>query len=125
MFNLTQKQQLVYEHLRKNNTAQSAYDILHELSDHGFRAPSQVYRVLDKLLKFGLIHRVETLNAYVACEHEHDNGNSMMAICDECGAVEELSLEGVSGTIEKFGQQQGFTPRELVVELRGHCSSCD
>ena len=43
------------------------YNILYDLRDHGFRGPTQVYRVLEKLLEIGMLHRIESMNAFVAC----------------------------------------------------------
>ena len=124
MQQLTEKQQIVYDHLQAKSSAQSAYDILGDLREHGFRAPSQIYRVLNKLLDLGLIHRVESLNAFIACAKLHEIGRSAMTICDSCGAVEEISLPEIVSDIEVFGSQHGFAPRELVVELKGRCSVC-
>jgi len=56
--------------LKNNKVPLSAYDILDKLHDFGFRAPLQVYRALDKLIELGLVHRLETLNAFVACQHK-------------------------------------------------------
>ena len=66
---LTKKQTLVMDLLKTNKVPLSAYDILDKLHDFGFRAPLQVYRALDKLIELGLVHRLETLNAFVACQH--------------------------------------------------------
>lgn len=125
MEQLTDKQQIVYDYLQIKNTARSAYDILDDLREQGFRAPSQIYRVLKKLLDLGLIHRVESLNAFIACAQMHEVGRSAMTICDSCGAVEEISIPGFAGDIEEFGSKLGFTPREIVVELKGRCSVCN
>ncbi len=124
MEQLTDKQQLVYDHLQQLQCAQSAYDILNDLRTSGFRAPSQVYRVLNKLLELGLIHKVETLNAFVACEQEHSTGNSVFAICDDCGSVEELPPISFADQVRKCGDRRGFTSREFVIELKGRCSEC-
>ena len=67
---LNNKQSLVMNLLSKSKGPLSAYQILYDLNDHGFRGPTQVYRVLDKLLELGLVHRLESMNAFVACQQE-------------------------------------------------------
>ncbi len=121
----TPRQQLIYDYLREQKTAQSAYDILDEFRVHGFRAPSQVYRVLNKLLELGLIHRVESLNAYIACEQEHVAGHSIVAICNSCGIVKEIPTANLIDQFENFDGLDGFTTQELAVEVKGRCSICN
>jgi Fur family zinc uptake transcriptional regulator len=62
---LTKNQSLVMGALSQANGPLSAYTILDELREHGFRAPLQVYRALEKVVEFGLVHRLESLNAFV------------------------------------------------------------
>ena len=69
---LTKNQGLVFDVLSHSQGPLSAYTILDKLRDHGFRAPLQVYRALEKLLEFGLVHRLESINAFVACAHPHE-----------------------------------------------------
>ena len=121
----TPRQQLIYDYLREKKTAQSAYDILDEFRVHGFRAPSQVYRVLNKLLELGLIHKVESLNGYIACEQEHDTGYSIVAICNSCGVVKEIPTANFIDQFENFDGLDGFTAQELAVEVKGRCSVCN
>src|SRR3954470_20560978 len=94
---LTKNQGLVLGTLEKAEGPLSAYTILDALRSDGLRAPLQVYRALDKLLAFGLVHRLESLNAFVACAHPHCHASSMMAfaICEKCGSVEEFSNDVV------------------------------
>jgi len=66
---LTRNQSLVFGALSRAEGPLSAYTILDQLRDDGFRAPLQVYRALDKLVETGMVHRLESLNAFVACSH--------------------------------------------------------
>ena len=68
---LTRNQGLVLGALNHSEAPLSAYDILDKLRADGLRAPLQVYRALDKLVERGLAHRLESLNAFVACADEH------------------------------------------------------
>lgn len=121
----TPRQQLVYDFLLKKKTAQGAYDILDACRDQGFRAPSQIYRVLDKLLEYGLVHKVESLNAYIACDQTHVIGRSFIAICNNCGLVKEMPIPVFSDQLENCDSWDGFTPQELKVEIKGRCPDCN
>ena len=65
---LTRNQQLVYDALTGAKTPLSAYTLLDQLRDAGFRAPLQVYRALEKLIEIGQVHRLESINSFVACQ---------------------------------------------------------
>ena len=99
---LTRNQQLVLERLEKSSGPLSAYALLDELREQGFRAPLQVYRALDRLMKAGLVHRLESLNSFVACtdSHTHANGMTAFAICENCGTVAEFADPVVGERLE-------------------------
>nr|WP_099866780.1 Fur family transcriptional regulator [Pararhizobium haloflavum] len=123
---LTKNQRLVFDALSRADGPLSAYTILDQLRDDGFRAPLQVYRALDKLLAFGLVHRLESLNAFVACAHPHCHRHAMIgfAICETCGQVDEFSDEVIEDRLASFAQARGFVPAKTTVELRGQCARC-
>ena len=125
---LTKNQTLVMTALSKANGPLSAYTILDELRDHGFRAPLQVYRALDKLVEFGLVHKLESLNAFVACQHPSCDGETkesvQFVICEKCGSVRELVNESLVRAVKGLAKEIDFSLRESVIELRGVCSSC-
>jgi Fur family zinc uptake transcriptional regulator len=104
---LTRNQSLVLGALEKAEGPLSAYTILDRLRGDGLRAPLQVYRALDKLLAAGLVHRLETLNAFVAC-----------------GQVDEFSDEGVRERLGAWSQARGFKTEKTTIEIRGHCATC-
>ncbi len=125
--NLTKNQSLVFETLAEAGAPLSAYKILDQLREHGFRAPLQVYRALDKLLERGLIHRLESLNAFVACQHGHNEkhqGTTVFVICGTCGDVNELHDQVISDQIMRRAVEQNFHLESAMVELRGCCSGC-
>src|SRR5690606_9624291 len=76
---LTRNQTLVLDALEKADAPLSAYTILDRLRGDGLRAPLQVYRALEKLLSAGLVHRLESLNAFVACARPHCHAHGMIA----------------------------------------------
>ncbi|MEP0942930.1 MAG: Fur family transcriptional regulator [Rhizobiaceae bacterium] len=123
---LTKNQSLVLSALSNANGPLSAYTILDELRVEGFRAPLQVYRALDKLVEFGLVHRLESLNAFVACQHPGCEGHESSAfmICDTCGHVEEFSDNALTKRLSKLATDVEFNLQKTTVELRGSCGGC-
>lgn len=123
---LTKNQTLVLNALGAAEGPLSAYAILDLLRDEGFRAPPQVYRALERLVSLGLAHRLESLNAFVACQHPSCSGHKALAftICEECGDVAELSDPEISETLGSVALRRDFSVRQTVIELRGRCSTC-
>ncbi len=123
---LTRNQTLVFDVLSRAEGPLSAYTILDQLRGEGFRAPLQVYRALDKLMDYGLIHRLESLNAFVACAQPqcHGHGLTAFAICEKCGQVTEFTDAAIENPVGAWSLQNGFKPRKTTLELRGLCKSC-
>lgn len=123
---LTKNQTLVMGALAEAEGPLSAYTILDQLRDNGFRAPLQVYRALDKLLEFGLVHKLESLNAFVACRHpgceEHEN--IAFTICERCSQVTEITDDSLARQLKLIASKTSFAPTRSIVELRGICSLC-
>lgn len=123
---LTKNQALVMGALSQSESPLSAYTILDQLRDDGFRAPLQVYRALDKLVEFGLVHRLESLNAFVACRHPGCDAHQTIAfmICETCGQVNEISDNSLAERLTKLASKAGFALKKSTVELRGICGNC-
>ncbi|WP_258045389.1 Fur family transcriptional regulator [Mesorhizobium sp. NBSH29] len=123
---LTKNQSLVLKALTGAGGPLSAYTILDQLRDDGFRAPLQVYRALEKLLERGLVHRLESLNAFVACAHDHDHthGLTAFAICEKCGQVSEFCDTTVEHRLRDWAQKSGFHATKTTIEIRGACGAC-
>ena len=125
---LTNKQALVMNLLGKTKGPLSAYAILDQLHDSGFRGPVQVYRALEKLMELGLVHRLETLNAFVACQHKNCESNykktTMFTICEMCGNVHEFVNTGLIKLVKFLENDGKFKTSRTVVEFKGVCSAC-
>ncbi len=127
---LTRNQTLVLGALSGKPGPVTAYALLHDLRDEGLRNPNQVYRALDKLMEYGLVHRLESLNAFVACAHPHDHahrhGRGMIAfaICEGCGQAEEFSDAGVEERLKGWSQDHAFRLSRAIIEMRGTCERC-
>ncbi|MCA0254993.1 MAG: transcriptional repressor [Proteobacteria bacterium] len=129
MTQLTKNQDLVLGALKRSEAPLSAYVILDKLRDHGFRAPLQVYRALEKLIEMGLVHRLESLNAFVACAHSGESccshhGTVAFAICNACGHVMEFHDHTVEHRLSDWARGKGFKQEKTTIEIRGLCATC-
>src|SRR3546814_19608087 len=115
---MTHNQSLVLEVLRTEGRAMTAYQILDVLRDHGLRAPVQVYRALESLLEREEAHRIESLNAFVACRHRHHGDLGGFAICDDCRTIWEFTVpEGAD--IPALADRKGLDTHAVQVEQQG------
>lgn len=123
---LTRNQALVHKALAASAGPLSAYAILDRLRDDGFRAPLQVYRALDKLVEYGMVHRLESLNAFVACRHPdcESHETAAFAICDTCGQVAELEDNALIEQVSTLARRTHFAVKKTTIELRGVCAGC-
>ncbi|MEO0913508.1 MAG: Fur family transcriptional regulator [Pseudomonadota bacterium] len=103
----------------------SAYDILRELRHANPKiAPPTVYRALAALIKRGRIHRLESLNAYVACRRDCTKHGAILSICDACGMVEECVEPDLLADLSTITGKSGFAAQRHVIEVHGVCASC-
>lgn len=125
---LTKNQSLVLTELQKADAPLTAYVLLDRLRDQGFRAPLQVYRALERLQEVGFIHRLESINAFMACTHDahngHHHGVAAFAICETCGRVDEFADHIIDDQLAIWTTMRGFRPLKTSVELRGTCAAC-
>ena len=90
----------------------------------GRTAPLTVYRALDFLVAQGLVHRIESLNAYVGCAHPGEAHAGQFLVCEHCGDVTELDDDGVAAAIRAAASARGFAVSAPTVEVRGTCTRC-
>jgi Fur family zinc uptake transcriptional regulator len=123
---LTPTRRLVLEALAASHKPLGAYEVIDRLADRGPRpAPITVYRALDFLLANGLVHRIESRNAFVACINHHDTGTmAVFLICEQCGAVGEAPSAAVAETLVAAARSAGFAPKTPVIEISGVCAHC-
>jgi Fur family zinc uptake transcriptional regulator len=120
----TELRRRVFEIVAGSPTPLGAYDILGTLAqERGRTDPPTVYRALEFLLEFGLLHRVESLNAYLACVEEHEHVSQFL-ICRDCGTTMELNDGKVAGNLRQAAAKQGFSADRFTVEISGHCEGC-
>jgi Fur family zinc uptake transcriptional regulator len=123
---LTKNQAQVMDALLAADNPLSAYAILDLLRDKGLRAPLQVYRALDKLIEGGLVHRLESLNAFVACRHHHCASDALTGfmICDNCGHVEEILDLSLTNDLNVLAEKSHFALKKTILEMHGLCPAC-
>jgi Fur family zinc uptake transcriptional regulator len=122
---LTESRARVLEIVAESHKPVGAYDILQRLAvERGRAAPPTVYRALEFLVEQGLVHRIDSLNAFVACfdpERSHDAG---FLICEKCRTVEEVADPSLGQAVKSAVAASGFVPRRSVVEISGLCAAC-
>lgn len=102
-----------------------AYDILEQMhKDNPKTAPPTVYRALEFLMDAGLVHKIESLNAYVGCGDPSTPHIGQFFICEQCGAVAEIHEPKIIHLINQEAKQLGFQSQRQVIEIKGHCPDC-
>ena len=111
--------------LRDSKSPHSAYTLLDRLQEtYPKIAPPTVYRALAALGERGQIHRLESLNAYVACQSEAHHQTSVLSICEDCGVVEETFEPDIFSLLSAALRKSGFSAQRHIIEVNGICASC-
>ena len=123
---LTALRQRVLELVWHSHAPIGAYDILDRLrvEDGRLAAPPTVYRALEFLMEQKLIHRIESLNAFVGCIDPRRPHSAQYLICRDCGTVTELEDRAVAEAIAGQAARQGFSIDRQTVEVHGLCGHC-
>jgi Fur family zinc uptake transcriptional regulator len=122
---LTGQRREILSSVAQSHSAVGAYDIIERMAELGPRpAPITVYRALDFLLAHGLVHKIESRNAFVACSHSHEGQPAALLICETCGTVSELDAPEIFERLAGKAKAQKFSPARTVIEMSGTCGSC-
>ena len=122
---LTPVRKKVLEILLGEHRALGAYEILEILWREGFASqPPVAYRALDFLVKQGFAHRIERLNAFVACAHPGEAHAPAFLVCRVCDTVAEAPSQTARGRLGEAAEAVGFTIERAVVEAVGVCPNC-
>jgi Fur family zinc uptake transcriptional regulator len=122
---LTPRRRQVLEIMLASHQPMGAYDILAELNRAGNAeriAPPIVYRALEFLMAEGLIHRIESKNAFISCVHPGHESTAQFLICRDCDQVAEVESSEQSLLAE--ADNLGFTVDHSIVEITGVCAQC-
>ena len=122
---LTPTRRKVLELIWQSHKPIKAYGLLAKLSTEGhIEKPPTVYRALDFLLENHLIHKIESSNAFIGCEVDHNKLDSKFFVCDECKEVKEMYEPKLDKTLLETSQKQGFVPNQTSIEIHGTCARC-
>ncbi len=120
---LTPARRRVLEILLEEHRAMGAYDVLAILASEGLGSqPPVVYRALDFLDSHGFVHKIERLNAWLACSHPGDSHSPVFLICRDCGAVAESAMP--AHDLRDAARNVGFKIETTVSEAEGLCPTC-
>jgi Fur family zinc uptake transcriptional regulator len=123
---LTPIRRKALELIWESHRAMKAYDLLDQMKLFQQTAkPATVYRALDFLLEQGLIHRVESLNAFIGCSCSEQQHEQLLLICVQCHEVEERPGMMVMEAVSKEIEQAGFTVHRKAIEMQGICKHCN
>jgi Fur family zinc uptake transcriptional regulator len=122
---LTPLRQRVLELLLDRPGPAKAYDLLPLLGgEKGQAKPPTIYRALDFLVRLGLAHRIESLNAFVACDVGACARSTIFLICERCGSTEEFDAGHALVDLSEAASRDGFSIRRTMIEASGVCASC-
>ena len=102
-----------------------AYDILENLKGKEWSAkPPTVYRALDFLLETGLVHKLDSINAYIGRSHPREKNACYFLICTDCNEAKECCSSELSDAIESAWHNNTFRPKKITLEVLGQCNAC-
>lgn len=122
---LTALRRRVLELVWASHTPIGAYELLAKLAEETGRVqPPTVYRALDFLKTQGLIHRIESRNAFIGCAHPEARHNGQFLLCRACGQTAELADDAVLSALQREAEALGYTVERQTIELEGLCPRC-
>ena len=124
--NLSKNQQIIFDIIDKSSEPLKAYAILFNVQKKGIKAPLQVYRALDKLVEIGKIHKIESRNAFIACQNSRCQISKATAfsICEVCEKVSEIDNPKLSKYLSSFKDNSEMNYSKYNVEFFGLCKKC-
>jgi Fur family zinc uptake transcriptional regulator len=83
-----------------------------------------VYRALDFLAGHGLVHKLHSRNAFVACSQPDGGHGAQFLICTRCERIAEIADRKVERGVIAAAREAGFTVRRPMIEIEGLCPHC-
>ena len=125
-YNLSKNQQIIFDIIHNSSEPLKAYSILFNVQKKGIKAPLQVYRALDKLVEIGKIHKIESRNAFIACQNSscQISNATAFSICESCEKVSEISNSKLSKYLANFVDEAGMKYNKYNLEFFGLCKKC-
>ena len=124
--NLSKNQKIIFDLIDKSRGPMKAYSILFNVQKKGIKAPLQVYRALDKLVEIGKIHKIESRNAFIACQNSNCQISkaTVFSICESCEKVTEIHNHKLSKHLKEFRDNSGMKYSKYNLEFFGLCKKC-
>lgn len=121
---LSRNQSEILSCLRKAKEPMSAYAILDRVRVSGISHPPTVYRALNELMEKGMVHRLQSRSAFIACGHGACDGKFAFAICRLCEKVVEIPLSDVDQAALLSLAPDEIAPEQVTLEIAGLCEIC-
>ena len=121
---LSRNQSEILSCLRRAKEPMSAYTILDRVRTSGISHPPTVYRALNDLMQKGMVHRLQSRAAFIACGHGACDGKFAFAICRHCGKVVEIPLSDADQAALLDLAPDQIVPEQVTVEIAGLCEAC-
>ena len=109
---------------KRRREVRGAYAILDQVRTAGISHPPTVYRALAELIEKGMVHRLQSRAAFIACGHGARDGKFAFAICRECGKVVEIPLSDDDQAALLGLAPEEIVPEQVTLELAGLCAAC-
>ena len=124
--NLSKNQKIIFDIINSSSEPLKAYSILFNVQKKGIKAPLQVYRALDKLVEIGKIHKIESRNAFIACQNSscQITNATAFSICESCEKVDEISDKSLSKYLSGYSDKKGMKFKKFNLEFFGLCKKC-
>ena len=124
--NLSKNQKIIFDLIDKSTEPLKAYSILFNVQKKGIKAPLQVYRALDKLVEIGKIHKIESRNAFIACQNSscQISKTTAFSICESCEKVTEIKDNKLAKYLTNFNDNTGMNYKKYNFEFFGLCKKC-
>ena len=121
---LSRNQSEILSCLRKAKEPMSAYAILDRVRVSGISHPPTVYRALNELMEKGMVHRLQSRSAFIACGHGACDGKFAFAICRLCEKVVEIPLSDADQAALLSLAPDEIAPEQVMLEIAGLCEIC-
>ncbi len=120
------KRDAILRVLRAARRPLTAYEIMERTRSAGVRAPTTASRALAQLVDDRLVHRIESINAFVACCHGRCEGSpvALFSICSGCGTAAEFDDPSIARRLRTRATDRGFAISAVTLEMRGLCQAC-
>ncbi|MFO0512012.1 MAG: Fur family transcriptional regulator [Gammaproteobacteria bacterium] len=123
--NLTPVRRRVLELVWRSHGPIGAYQILAELAkERDKAAPPTVYRALEFLMEAGLVHRIDSLNAFMGCGEPGHAHVAQFLVCRACHRVVEIDDPAINRALAEKSLAMGFRIEPTSLEIKGLCGDC-